>query len=111
MHSLRLREIQTILKTSKSFNQTQYWSDFNCGTPGCIAGHAYVMYSPITDVTPIDLHDKVMTILDLTDRQADELFAPRPYGWSSGSLSATSEEAIGAIQSLIDTGVVKWPER
>ena len=51
-----------------------------------------------------------MRSLELTFEEAEELFEADPYylgGWEPAPV--TEEEAIGAIQSLLDTGVVSWP--
>lgn len=75
-----------------------------CRTPSCIAGWAAQMYSPGGEGF---IYDRARRALDLTDKQAEELFLPL----NSGDLSGlTPAQAVSAIYSLIRTGQPIWNE-
>ena len=121
MNIERLKELQQILLDSETYDQGRYFSSdvysalgyeagkpLACQTPACVAGHAVFHFGdkdfdPATE-TITEVADRV---LGLDNRQSADLFRGFPFGdvtWDK----ATVQDAVAAIQSLIDTGIVTW---
>ena len=129
MNIERLKILKETVLQSESFDQEKYfWSlgkqdkdnfgkvRFACGTPACVAGHAIALFSKAPAKVPgdyvsyptIDPETEAAELLDISDLNASILFDEDPY-WETEQWGATKEQAAGAIQSLIETGRVKWP--
>ena len=77
-----------------------------CGTPGCIAGHAAYIF---TDASLEDLLYKAFDIaeeaLELDFGIAKDLFIPGNVKWNY----VKAKDAVGVLRNLAETGEVKWP--
>jgi hypothetical protein len=110
-------EALQILPLMESFNSSD---QYDCKTVACIAGHA-VLLKEIEGKGDVfgDIESRAKDWLDLTEKQAKELFLPdvdrradnRLYVRDSDSVysAITLEHAVAALTSLRDTGVVVWP--
>ena len=123
----RLKELQEVLKRSKTFDQSHWlaergtetdlyvrYVDVSCMTPACVAGHALVAFGQkVKDILVYEIGHEAAGLLGLTDEQAGILFSDNPYEWPrwghKGVHKATADDAIKAIESLIQTGEVIWP--
>ena len=110
MNRERLMILQETLRTTKTYDQTEF---FRCGTPACIAGHAIAEFSEDgPDGTDYDYQAADLLGIDTT--QGVDLFDAEPYYSiydDDHVVAPTQEEAAAAIQSLLDTGIVTWPSR
>ena len=102
-----LKQVQKDIKNSLTFDQRTYVHD--CGTPACIAGHIIARHYRASEAilqhcAAFSLKTHARTAAGLDNHQADELFMGFPYS----ARQTTKDEAIAAIQSLIDTGEVEW---
>lgn len=73
-----------------------------CKTPSCICGWAITLWEHEDEYAGTMRRGK--EILDLTRKQAEELFFPYDC------LEKTPEEAAETLRRLAATGVVKWPD-
>ena len=99
------------IKGSDTYDQRVYFSYQSlrykdCKTPGCIAGHALLLFG---DTGADDPNNTLRDRLDINDEQLIALIKARPYPYGTGN--ATKEEAISALEHLRDHDHVKWPER
>ena len=102
------------------YDQGGYLHD--CGTPACIAGFAAALAEDKDERADLTYSDSVLTAddvprvaerwLDLTIRQADQLFDGEPFGEddpdSPDDLRPTAREAVDCLRRLADTGEVYW---
>ena len=119
-----LAKVRDAVAKSKTFNQERWYNE--CGTPGCIAGHAVAcaegwtvrdrgadlpLYDRFVPVDPsgyiLDWDDAGAEILDLDKETADSLFSEDPL---SSERSVTRVEAVRAIENVIETGSPCWSE-
>ena len=85
-----------------------------CGTVGCIAGTCVLMFSELAADLPQYgrvrwslVTDEAQALLELTAKQADELFEPMNCGIPS-SWYDSREKVTKVIEHLIQTGEVDW---
>lgn len=110
--------INTISNPNVYFNMDCYFEDFDennmCGTPACIAGHAYFLNNEGKDscVKDEDVDQSAIDFLGLTRKQADELFYPDRFLDSSNMhiyyTDITRKQAINTLIRLLETGEVDW---
>ena len=95
---------ESLLAGRPDFTQIKH----DCGTAGCIAGWTLSMWPPRAksfEGTYQQVFDLAQKRLGLTDDQAVELFTPDGYQIPG---VFTRDRAIGAIDSLLETGEVQW---
>lgn len=92
-----------------TFGETPELRKHKCGSAGCIGGWVCAVYPPVgADLAMLNHTEAATDALSLTEQQADYLFC--------GSLSSdvlkplTRQEAVKAIDTLIETGMPVWPD-
>lgn len=78
-----------------------------CGSVCCVAGLALALFDPEVYASDFAVGPPLVLaqrLLDLTDKQAEELFTPAIDDWER----VTPEQAADAIGFLILTGDVVW---
>lgn len=110
----RVRDLIANVLTDKQFDMGSYGDTselrkHKCGSAGCIGGWVCALYPPVGEDLDMLWHsDVATTALDLNEQQADYLFC--------GSLSSvvlgplTRQDAVKAIDTLIETGMPVWPD-
>ena len=115
MNREKLVQLQDTLRGTDTYDQVKYFHD--CGTPACIAGHAHALFVgeqfPIFDED--DALENIVSTLGIDTPEAQALFRAHPYRhggpeWGIEEYVPTKHDAIAAIQSLLDTGKVTWPD-
>lgn len=89
------------------FNMSRY--TFECGTPACLAGHAWAMainYDPNAVASRHDVNTIATEWLDLDDEEADLLFLNTECTLDIARI--TPQEAATVIRDFIETGEVRW---
>ena len=91
------------------YNQELWALDYECNTPGCIAGHAVWLQSNGTfNLLDSDLiYDRAREWLGLDAYQAIDLFNSRPAVFRGGP-QPTLIHAIDVLHRLATTGKVEW---
>jgi hypothetical protein len=94
------------------FDMTVYRN--SCGTAGCIAGWAFVMFADDGrrrwdewgNYPRGEIFNTAKEVLGLCSGEAWQLFLPEdPVG---ENYDATAEEAVTVLRQLAETGVVDW---
>lgn len=95
---------------------------FDCGAPGCIAGHAVALFGNLqrlpSDEAGPSIFRQAKELLDLTAFEANRLFIPDDTH-SSGGVSfrlfedrglsdIAPKEAAKVLEYLAETGAVEW---
>lgn len=84
----------------------------SCGTPSCIGGWTIALFAPHLSIR-FNSFDDAKEILDLTERQAQELFFCEDV-FQSGCAEnfqleqITPDQAADVLLHLADTGEVRW---
>ena len=93
-----------VIGSEKFFNLSAY--TFECEAPACIAGHAAAMFSDLYDV---DIHDEAELVLDLTTKQADNLFLPSLHKViAKRMIDVTPQEAAKVVRHFAETEKIDW---
>jgi hypothetical protein len=108
MNITNLARLISFIDTSKTFSMANFYHDENegpvlCGTAGCIAGHASVLYN-CTDLLNTSPVTNLENFLAISLQEANDLAFP-PY-WTL----RTKEEALTTLRRLRDTGEVVWED-
>ena len=110
MNRDNIKKLIESLKVTETFHQGR-WAHVNCGSPGCIGGHAAVL-AGATDLTASTCYFKGMIHkisyvgriwLDLDYDDMGDLFLNYPL-----DRDISVQDAIATLQHLLDTGEVKW---
>ena len=101
MNKERILELASHIENSETYNQTRI--DHLCGTPACIAGHAYQLYNSNGRYC-----GRFADILDLPDMEMDaELTRAHPlFGYIP-----SAKDAAAVLRNLAETGEVDWTIR
>ena len=98
----------------RGYGQQTYTHFAGCGTPACVAGHAAALArfphseDPASEIigsssNPYDsslaIEKEAAAWLDLTPRQASDLFAACP-SWAADCLEVTAEDAATELERL-----------
>lgn len=80
-----------------------------CNTACCIAGHTVVLFKDELSENQLtsfegNAYTVAMAVLELHPYHANDLFTPDDMNWSDISLN----DAVNAINSLLETGEVRW---
>lgn len=82
-----------------------------CGTVGCIAGHAVLLFGVKPTITNgREIIGQARRLLDLTDHQADQLFMGYGIlGENDVPLNLiTREDAVTTLYNFSQTGKIEW---
>ena len=109
MNIVNLNKLISFIEASKTFSMTNFYHDEEegealCGTAGCIAGHAFVLYDCV-DLLNTPHLTNLENFLAISFQEANDLAFP-PH-W----LRRTKEEALTTLHRLRDTGEVVWEDR
>ena len=86
----------------------QHLEPHNCGTVLCIAGLTIAMFRPDCAIQNDGSPGlQAQRLLDLDFDQGIELFAPKNFVRAG----YTADDAVKAIDSLIETGTPSWPTK
>lgn len=119
MNKQRLLEVADAIEKSQTFDMSRYFEELDvesCKTPGCIAGHADVMYSHPDLIGKHQYDDQIgnpssraAEALDLDVHQSAALFLDN---WSSYEIKRSNfsaQQAAAKLRELAETGVVsEW---
>lgn len=110
---------KSLLKFNMATTYSLYKSDESCGTAGCIAGHAAILWRPIRmDVAHLE-NDRIshlsdlkylQNLLDLDYAVFESLIMPTfpNDGVSYATGGIDKAWAIRTLRRLVDTGKVDW---
>lgn len=104
---LELRDF--IAKGEYSFNMRNPFANLDCGSAGCIGGHAAVIWPEIRqseEMTSYTWHnEKLAAKLGISEAAHNQLCFPRkPENYSY----ITREHAVTTLTKLAETGRVDW---
>lgn len=86
----------------EEFNMNEFFDE--CGTPGCMAGHAIMMF----DYSALGLYENVASkLLGIGFVEGKALFLPEPHGMYD-PYSATAKQAAHVLRHFRDTRQVEW---
>ena len=113
MNTKRLHKLADFIeKADYGFNMSSPEADPECGTAGCIAGHAAVLWPSVRE------HhfglpgfswdgDKLTPFLGISDDQHEDLFfGPAADGILLGDI--TRSMAVAAVRRFADTGKIEF---
>lgn len=119
MRADRIMKLADFVETTPyEFKMSQPWAQPQCGTAGCIAGHAAVLWPEVRMSGRIIRYDddKLKDFLGIDEETATRLFYPGDYieiEWEDFDEDIryqhiTQKGAAATLRRLAVTGEVKW---
>ena len=111
MNAKAIEELADFIEKTKNFDMNDWVCNPDCGTAGCVFGHAALLWPDVRDKRQTSWEDDSLRFkLEISCDDFESIGFPSVSDGDVGYRSVTKEHAVVMLRNFAETGTVEWPE-